>query len=217
MNDLISLFLVQFSALFIAIDVIGVSPVFISLSAPFEPEKRLKIANKGILITLLILLLFSFAGFLILNLFGITLSAFEIAGGILLLLLSIEMVLSAPKPTQEVKNFEQTEVAIFPLAVPLLSGPATITLLILYMQQANGNILHKIVTILALLSNIFIAWIILRCVCKGAKFISRTVAEIITKILGILLTALACQFIINGITTILKQFHGIIFLKLSGK
>lgn len=203
LEKLISVFVVQFWALFLTIDAIGATPIFISLTTKFSSVQRKKIADKGVLIAFIILIFFALTGSLLLDLFGITLSAFRVAGGILLLLLSIEMVMSKiPESSSDDAN--STDLAVFPISIPLLSGPAAITMLILFIKQSQGDLLQKAVVVLALFVNMFIVWLCFRFSDKLSQLMGKTGANVVTKIFGILLTALACQFIIDGVFEAIK-------------
>jgi multiple antibiotic resistance protein len=198
--------MVIFLALFFTIDVIGVTPVFVSLTSDAKDIYRKKMAINGVIIATLILLVFALTGTSILNILGIKLAAFRIAGGILLLLLSIDMVLARPMSAIRAETVEEREealqkqdISVFPLAIPLLSGPATITMLILFMKQAQGDILQQFTILAALAVNMLICLIVLMNSAKISKFLGRTGINVLNRIFGILLTALACQFFIDGI------------------
>jgi len=206
-SDYINSLLVIFLALFFTIDVIGVTPIFVSLTSNVNNEYRRKMAINGVFIATLILLLFAISGTSILNILGIELAAFRIAGGILLLLLSIDMVLAKPISVIRTETKEEHEealykhdISVFPLAIPLLSGPATITMLILFMRQAQGNIVQQLVVLSALTANMFICWIVLNFSSEISKFLGTTGINVLNRIFGVLLTALACQFFIDGIS-----------------
>jgi multiple antibiotic resistance protein len=199
--------LVTFLALFFTIDAIGVTPIFVSLTGSANAEYRRKMAINGVVIASIILFVFAVSGTSILGILGIKLAAFRIAGGILLLLLSIDMVLARPVSairTESKEEFEEAlhkhDISVFPLAIPLLSGPATITMLILFMKQAQGDIIQQLIVLLALTANMFICWIILKFSSAISKFLGRTGINVLNRIFGILLTALACQFFIDGIS-----------------
>lgn len=207
MFDYINSLLVISLALFFTIDVIGVTPIFVSLTSNVNNEYRRKMAINGVSIATLILLLFAISGTSILNILGIELAAFRIAGGILLLLLSIDMVLAKPMSAIRTETKEEHEealhkqdISVFPLAIPLLSGPATITMLILFMRQAQGNIVQQLVVLSALIANMFICWIVLNFSSEISKFLGTTGINVLNRIFGVLLTALACQFFIDGIS-----------------
>jgi multiple antibiotic resistance protein len=168
-------------------------------------------AKKGAITAFLILAVFAVSGSIILDMFGIGLPAFRIAGGILLLLLAIDMVMAKPEPPIKSETQEEREetllredISVFPLAIPLLSGPAAITMLILLMKQAEHNSLKQFVVLLALVANLLICWLVLTFASKISGFLGRTGINVLNRIFGILLTALACQFFIDGI---IQAFH----------
>jgi len=205
--NFINSILVIFLALFFTIDVIGVTPIFVSLTSNTSADYRRRMAINGVLIASLILLLFTLSGASILNILGIKLAAFRIAGGILLLLLSIDMVLAKPMSAIRTETKEEQEealnkrdISVFPLAIPLLSGPATITMLILFMKQTQGDIVQQLAILLALAANMLICWIVLKFSASISKFLGKTGINVLNRIFGILLTALACQFFIDGIS-----------------
>lgn len=198
--------MVIFLALFFTIDVIGVTPIFVSLTSNGNEEYRRKMVRHGVVIASIILFLFTFTGTSILGILGIGLPAFRIAGGILLLILSIDMVMARPISSIRAETKEEHEesllrqdISVFPLAIPLLSGPATITMLILFMRQAHGDIVQQLIILLALIANMFICWLVLRNSSTISKVLGRTGINVLNRIFGILLTALACQFFIDGI------------------
>jgi len=200
MENLITQFFVYFWALFFVIDAIGVVPMFLALTANAMEQYRKKTANMASVIAFFIMSFFAVAGAAVLKAFGISLAAFKIAGGILLLLLSIEMVFGKSQhQNNEVEENLKEDISVFPLSIPLLSGPGAITLLIMYMQQAGGDPFKIGGVFLALLVNVVIVWILLRSSTKICNFLGKTGINVLTKIFGILLTAMACQFFINGI------------------
>lgn len=207
MFETITLFVASFLALFFTIDVIGVAPIFVSLTAQSTLEQRKDVAKKGVLVATAILLFFGLSGSGVLDILHISLAAFRIAGGILLLILSIDMVLAKPEfslrkdpATEKEKTEPRDDISVFPLAIPLLSGPAAITMLILFMKEASGNPLNQGVILLALFINMLICWTILHFSVAISKYLGRTGINVLNRIFGILLTALACQFFIDGIT-----------------
>ena len=207
MSDIVNSIIVTFLALFFTIDVIGVTPVFVSLTSNGSEEYRKKMVRNGVLTATIILLFFAISGSSVLNVIGIGLPAFRIAGGILLLLLSIDMVLAKPSSairTETKEEYEESlhrnDISVFPLAIPLLSGPAAITMLILFMKQAEGDLIHQLVILSALGANMLICFIILRFSSAISNFLGKTGINVLNRIFGILLTALSCQFFIDGIS-----------------
>lgn len=202
MSEIVNLLTVSFLALFFTIDVIGVVPIFVSLTGSASVKQRKELAWRGVLVATAILLFFAFSGSGVLDVLNISLAAFRIAGGILLLILSIDMVLAKQEspirkdPQQEYRD----DISVFPLAIPLLAGPAAITMLILFMKQAENQPLHQIIILAALVANMFICWIVLYFSVSISKYLGRTGINVLNRIFGILLTALACQFFIDGIS-----------------
>jgi len=207
MDNLLHIFLIQFAALFFTIDAIGLVPIFLSLTSSYSDEERYAINKKGVTVAFLILMFFALLGTRVLDAFGISLAAFKIAGGLLLLLLSIGFVLDKTEVAQSYQNDEKhpkSDISVFPLAVPLLSGPAAISMLIIFMKQAEFEVLKQLMVIIALLFNMLLCFLILNFSKNISKIFGRTGINVLTRIFGILLTALACQFIINGI---MEAFH----------
>jgi len=183
--------------------------VFVALTINSSANHKKKILKKGIIIASLILFFFALSGSTVLNILGISLPAFRIAGGILLLLLSIDMVLATPTsairsetPEEREEALSKDDISVFPLAIPLLSGPAAITMVILFMKQAEGDIIYQIIVLLCLSANMLICWIILNFATKISKFLGKTGINVLNRIFGIMLTALACQFFIDGISEV---------------
>lgn len=206
MLEILNLMAVTFLALFFTIDVIGVTPVFVSLTANTSIDHKKRMISIGIVVSSIILLTFALTGTTVLNILKISLAAFRIAGGILLLLLSIDMVLAKPSSAMvtETKEEEQEarakyDISVFPLAIPLLSGPATITMIILFMKQAEGDLLRQTIIIFSIVVNMLICWLVLSYSDMISKFLGKIGINVLNRIFGIMLTALACQFFIDGI------------------
>lgn len=206
MPEMLNSFIVIFLALLFTIDVVGVTPIFVSLTSGATEDYRRKMAIRGVVTAAIILFFFAVSGSSVLSIIGIELPAFRIAGGILLLLLSIEMVLARPSSALRSETEEEHEeamhkndISVFPLAIPLLSGPAAITMLILFMKQAQGNLVKQLVILSALAVNMLICWIALNFSAAISKFLGKTGINVLNRIFGILLTALACQFFIDGV------------------
>lgn len=212
MHDIIYSFLKYFSALFVTLDGIGLAPVFIALTGTAPRRWRKIMMNKSIIIAFFILLFFGFAGNIVLDLLGISLNALRIAGGILLLLMAIDLVFAKSnsgmnQETSEERreSLKRVDISVFPLAIPLLSGPATITMLTLFMKKAQGDILQTSLIIVALVLNLVIIWLILRFASKVSQILGKTGINVINRIIGILLTAMACEFFIDAVLDIVKN------------
>jgi multiple antibiotic resistance protein len=198
-------------ALFFTIDILGNLPIFISLTVNYPKRYQKKMALKGPLIAFFILLIFALSGNAVLKWFGLSLPAFKFAGGILLLFLSIDMVMANPEPqiksesgAAKKETVKRQDISVFPLAIPLLSGPASMTLLILMMQQCESKPISQLLIVFALFINMVLCWLAFTYATYIAKFLGRSGINVLTRIFGVLLTALACQFFIDGI---IEAFH----------
>ena len=195
------------------LDSIGLAPVFIALTGTAPRRWRQIMMNKSIIIAFVILIFFGFAGTIVLDLLGISLNALRIAGGILLLLMAIDLVLAKSnngmnQETNEERreSLKRVDISVFPLAIPLLSGPATITMLALFMKKAQGDILQTVLVI-ALVLNLGICWLILKFASNVSKILGKTGVNVINRIFGILLTAMSCEFFIDAVLDIVKNMN----------
>jgi multiple antibiotic resistance protein len=162
-------------------------------------------AVKGVVIAAIILFVFAFIGEFLLHALGIGFPAFRIAGGVLLLLLAIDMAFARPSgirsttPPEQEEASHKEDISVFPLAIPLIAGPGALTSLLLLMGKAQGDILGQAVVMgvltLVLLANLAV----LLAAAKVSKLMGVTGVNVINRVLGILLAALACQFVIDGI------------------
>lgn len=196
------------------LDSIGLAPVFIALTGTAPRRWRQIMMNKSIIIAFVILIFFGFAGTIVLDLLGISLNALRIAGGILLLLMAIDLVLAKSnngmnQETSEERreSLKRVDISVFPLAIPLLSGPATITMLALFMKKAQGDILQTVLVIVALVLNLGICWLILKFASNVSKILGKTGVNVINRIFGILLTAMSCEFFIDAVLDIVKNMN----------
>ena len=214
MHEILHSFLKYFSTLFVTLDSIGLAPVFIALTGTAPRRWRQIMMNKSIIIAFVILIFFGFAGTIVLDLLGISLNALRIAGGILLLLMAIDLVLAKSnngmnQETNEERreSLKRVDISVFPLAIPLLSGPATITMLALFMKKAQGDILQTVLVIVALVLNLGICWLILKFASNVSKILGKTGVNVINRIFGILLTAMSCEFFIDAVLDIVKNMN----------
>ncbi len=205
-------FLGYFSKLFVTLDGIGLAPVFIALTANAKEKWRNIMMNKSVVIAFFILLFFAYTGSVVLDLLGISLTALKLAGGILLLIMAIDLVLGNPEPAMNNENKEErkesmkrSDISVFPLAIPLLSGPATITLLAICMKNAEGNPIDRSLIIAALALNLIVCWLIMKFASKVSKLLGKTGVSVINRIVGILLAAMSCEFLMTGLIEILKS------------
>ena len=179
-------------ALFIIVDPIGNIPIFMGLTEKIEPARRKKVYNIATLVAFILLLLFAFLGQEILTIFGLSIYSFEIAGGILLLIISVRILVSGSMH----ENVESPEsLGAVPIAMPLLVGPGAITTTI-FNLQAYGTL----IAILAVLIVLSITWVLLRFIGGIYRFIGKTGALVIARVMALLIAAIAIQYILTGAT-----------------
>lgn len=197
--------LIALTTFFAVIGPADVAALFAALTPNSTATERRAMAIKGILLATGILLLFAVFGKAILALFGISLPALRIAGGILLLLISIDMVFartSGSTTTTSEENQEASkkeDISVFPLATPLIAGPGTIGATILLISEAHGNWQHVGLVIGALLAILLLTFVLLLLASQVQKILGVTGLHVVSRIVGVLLAALAVQFILDGL------------------
>ena len=195
---------IAFATLFATISPIEVGILFTGL-APREKREQRSIALKGTLIALSILSFFAFFGQALLSSLGITLSSLRTAGGILLLLMGIDRIFAnksrKAKAAEKCSEEEDSDadITVFPLAMPIIAGPGSIGAVVLLMAESKGVILTQSIVMMSLVFNILLAFIF--CLIGGRiqKFLGKSVLEAFLRIIGLLIMALAVQFIFDGI------------------
>ncbi len=194
-----------FVTLFFIIDPLTTVPVYMTLSERYGESHRRSICAKASLIALGILLVVAFAGLKLFELFGITLPAFQIAGGILLVMVGIAQVnevRTKVSPNEADESLERDDITVFPLAMPLLAGPGAISTVILMATKASG-LIRKLELALAITVCIALAYMTLRAAKYLFKLLGNTGLNLLSRIMGLLLTAMGVQFVINGAKDIL--------------
>jgi multiple antibiotic resistance protein len=175
----------------VVFDPIGNIPLFHTFTVNFERKEKSRIINSSVLIALIILIFFAIAGAFILNLFKISVSDFMIAGGILLFILSVEGLLGR----EEARWINSEDVAVVPLATPLMAGPGSIYTVIYLMNPPYG----PVVAFSAMIGNVLLQWVLLVYSDKILRLIGKTGSTIISRIMAFILSAIAIGMIIAGI------------------
>lgn len=190
------------------IDPVGLAPVVIGLTAHMNEEQRKSIITRAVVISAGIIAFFAIVGRFILDRLGISLYAFNIAGGVLLFLVAVDMLFGRSSGARETEAEQEEamtreDISVFPLAIPMIAGPGTIATTILYISLAGntGNPLSFLSVGGAILFTLLIAWGVMRSSLWIIKHIGRTGILVLSRILGILLAALAAQFVLNGIVS----------------
>lgn len=186
------------------IDPVGIAPLFLALTPGILPADRTRVIRRAIVVATIILLLFAAGGRTLLQVLGITVPAFSIAGGILLLLIAIDMLFARTSRTRETPEEESdaltsADVSVFPLAIPILSGPGAIATVVLYMSQAQTNVLKILSVVASILVALAASYLSMRLSGLLLRALGKTGIHVVGRVMGILLAALAVQFILNGV------------------
>jgi multiple antibiotic resistance protein len=210
MGDFLELFkglLLIYGGLFAITNPIGAVPVFLSVTHDLSLRERREIATKTAVTVVVTLVVFALIGQWIFRFFGSSVDAFAIAGGILLFRMAMDMLsgrLSSVKISrEETEEFDEEvvtleEVAIIPLAIPLISGPGAITTVMLYMARA-GSVGERAIVLLSIVLIGITVWLVLCSANVIKNRLGRVGIKVMTRMMGLILTSMAVQMIINGI------------------
>jgi multiple antibiotic resistance protein len=196
---------VAFATFFATISPVDVAAMFASLTVGHTAAQRRTIATRGVLISTAILLICALFGDTLLSYLGISLAALRTAGGVLLLLIGIDMVFareSGGLSTTEDESKEamsKPDISVFPLATPLIAGPGAMGASILLMADAGDSLALQVSVIAALLSVLALTFLSLLSAGYIHRFLGITAVHVITRVFGVLLSALAVQFIFDGV------------------
>jgi multiple antibiotic resistance protein len=200
---MIELFVSAFLTFFVVIDPPGCAPIYAGLTKGVAAPHRRAMAVRAVLYAALILLVFALFGEDLLRGLGISLSSFRIAGGIMLFLIALEMVFERRTQRREdraaqVAADEAEDVSVFPMAMPMIAGPGSIASVMLLMAR-NEGIERSLVILAALASILLLTLAALLAAGPIMRFLGARIEAVITRLLGVLLAALAVQFVIDGL------------------
>lgn len=186
------------------LDPIGMVPTTLALTPHATSEQRRRITNRAVLVAGAIIVFMALVGRYLLDYLGITLPAFAVAGGILLFLIAIDMLFARPSRAKsdpdEARDAVDTEsVAVFPLAIPMISGPGTIATVLLLVNLSGGSRERLAIIYVAYGFALFVTWLCMRSADFVMRGLGKTGVNVLTRLLGIIMAALAIQFIINGL------------------
>ena len=194
----LSIYLAGLASLMVIVDPIGTALVFHSLVPPDDKRFRLKMALKSVTIASALLLLFGLYGEPFLNMLGVSIHAFRISGGILLFFTAFNLI---TKETEMVSSSTNSDISVYPMAIPMMAGPGSLTLAILLFSQSNEY--KADIAVAAAIMTITIATLVCMLLSRYIKrVIGRTGDDILRRFLGVILAALAIQFIYDGIVNI---------------
>jgi multiple antibiotic resistance protein len=198
--------LLAFGSLFVVVDPVAAVPTFLAMTPGDSPQQRLRMAKIACLTTAAVLLVFSIAGTLVFKVFGITLPAFQIAASIVLLIIALDMLRVQRSRVQETHEeakagTEKTDIAITPLAIPMLAGPGAISTTILLQSQA-ATIPQHIALYLCIAAVSLVSYLTFRIAVRSARWLSPIAMSIMIRIMGLLLAAVAVQFMLNALKVV---------------
>lgn len=202
---MVHVFLSAFTTLFVAIGPVELAAMFLALTPGLGARIRRRLALVAAGVAAGVLLAFALGGIELLSLIGVGLPAFRTAGGVLLLMTSAEMLLrshtglTSITPPEEMEAKQQPDIAIFPLAIPLTAGPGSMTAIVLLMGRAYTHMAEGMV-LLALLANVLLAYAAMLMSQALMRVLGTTGVNVVARVSGILLAALAMQFIFDGLS-----------------
>jgi multiple antibiotic resistance protein len=188
--------------LFVVINPIGLVPLFLALTRDHTPEHRRQIALRSILISTGILVVFVVIGQLLLDGLGVGVAAFRVGGGLVLLLVALRMVISETDTrTSSVREPEggPRDIAVFPLALPLIAGPGAVMAVVLLTDNDQFTVVEQAGTTAVLLGVLALTYVFMRSASVIQRWIGMTGANVLSRVLGLVLTALAAETILSGL------------------
>jgi multiple antibiotic resistance protein len=195
------------TSLFVIVDGLGTVPAFLAMTPTDTPEQRLRTARVACATAGSVLIVFAYSGMFLFKIFGITMPAFQIAASIVLMMIALDMLRAQRSRVQQTKEeteagTEKTDIAITPLAIPMLAGPGAISTTILLQNEAK-TIPEHFALCGCIVAVMFVTYLIFRLAVRGARWLSPLVMSIAIRVMGLLLASVAVQFMLDAI----KAFH----------
>ena len=210
MSEQLSLFLVSLPAVLFVVDPVGVVPIFLAMTAGDSEEKMRSTARRACAVACALLLFFALFGGVIFKVFGISLGAFRVAGGILLLITALDMLRArasetrtTPGETQE--GVVKEDVALVPLAMPLLAGPGAIATAMVLMARGGDSLLSAVPVLVAIVLTFVVSYFVLRAASFVQRVLKRSGVAILERVMGLILAAIAVQFMADGGRDLLRE------------
>jgi multiple antibiotic resistance protein len=195
-----------FVTMFVIIDPPGLAPIFISVAGDRAPEAQRHLARKAVGISAVVLAVFAAGGSALFEFLGVSLEAFSIAGGILLFKIAVDMVLAQrhrQTAEEEEESHHRDDVSVFPLAIPLITGPGAFATILVLVGQAGPDPERLGLLAAASAAVLLMAYASLRLAGLVSKFLGQTGINVVTRILGLILAALAVQYVANGVLALI--------------
>lgn len=201
-----TLIISAFFTLFVIIDPIGLAPMFIALTKGMDDAERRSVAIRAVAIAAAILTLFALFGEAVLGFMGISMPAFRIAGGVLLFLTALDMLFERRTKRRKGQARADNDPSVFPLATPLIAGPGAMATMILLTGNAAGDwtIIAEMLAVMAVvLLTVLVAFFV---GARLERLLGDTGINVVTRLLGMLLAALAVQFVLDGLSEMIRTF-----------
>ena len=196
-----------FLTLFVVLDPIGLAPVFLGLTSDRSLEERDRIARRAVTVAAGLLLLFGVGGSWLLARLGISLHAFRVAGGLLLFRIAVDMVFAHFERETKAEENEaraRNDISVFPLAIPLIAGPGALASLMILAGESRSYSFGLPVLLAVCMLVVALAYVALRLAARVAKLLGQTGINVVTRVLGVLLAALATQYVADGVLGLLR-------------
>jgi len=196
-------FIAAFIGLFVIVDPIGIAPVFAGLTQGATTSHKRTMAIKGTIVGTLVLVFFALVGKPFLNALGISMDGLRVAGGLMLLIIALEMVFEkrTERKQESAEKLDEyfEDISVFPVAIPLLAGPGAIATIMLTMSNYEHDMAAQGAILAALAVVMLITLIVFFAASKVMDWLGPTVNAVLTRLLGVILAALSCQFMLDGI------------------
>ncbi len=210
MSEQLSLFLVSLPAVLFVVDPVGVVPIFLAITAGDSEEKIRSTARRACMVACGLLLFFAMFGGVIFKVFGVSLGAFRVAGGILLLITALDMLRARPSetrttPSETQEGATKDDVALVPLAMPLLAGPGAIATAMVLMARGGENMVSAVPVLVAIVLTFVTSYFVLRAAGFVQRVLKQSGVAILERVMGLILAAIAVQFIADGGKDLLRK------------
>lgn len=208
MSSDLSFALFALSAILLVVDPFAALPIFLSLTRGDSPESRRSQAARAAVTTFAVLAIFAATGGFIFRLFGVTLGSFKVAGGLVLFIMAVDMIRATPSPTrstaaEQAEGAAREDVAVVPLGVPIMAGPGAIATVMVLMSRAAWKPIPTLCVFAAIALVSLASWLLLRAAAHGGRLLPVTTLKILERVMGLLLAAVAVEFVADGIRDLL--------------